>query len=90
MMTSWNETKRIDDYLLGKLPVNEALLFDVQLLIDEELEANVKSQQRSYEIIRQFGRAQLRNELEAVQQKLFTDPKYTSFKQKIVQLFKKP
>lgn len=90
MMTSLNETKRNEDYLLGKLLPNEALLFDVQLLIDEELEANVKSQQKSYEIIRQYGRVQLKKELEAVQQKLFTDPKYTSFKQKIVQLFKKP
>mgnify|MGYP001007720986 CR=1 FL=1 len=90
MMTSWNETKRIEEYLMGTSDPAEALIFDAQLLLNDELAAKVAAQQKVYETIKQYGRKELKIEIEAVHQKLFTDPNYLSFRQKIMKLFKNP
>ncbi|WP_158655607.1 hypothetical protein [Sphingobacterium sp. HMA12] len=89
MMTSWNETKQIENQILGTADPGEALLFDAQLLLDNELADKVITQQKAYEIVKQFGRKQLKKEIEAIQQALFTQPKYIGFSQKIRRLFKK-
>lgn len=90
MTTSWNETKQIETHLLGTAEPGEALLFDTKLLLDTELADKVIAQRKAYEIVKQFGRKQLKKEIEAIQQTLFTHPKHIRFSQKIRQLFKKP
>ncbi|QIH34328.1 MULTISPECIES: hypothetical protein [Sphingobacterium] len=89
MMTSWNETKQIETHLLGTANPGEALLFDAHLLLDNELADKVIAQQKAYEIVKQFGRKQLKQEIEAIQQILFTQPQHIRFSQKIRRLFKK-
>lgn len=88
MMTSWNETKRIEAHLIGDSNPEDILIFDAQLLLDDELKDKVVAQQKAYEAIQQYGRKELKNEIEAVHQKLFTDPNYLSFRQKIMRLFR--
>jgi len=87
MMTSWNETQQIEAYIFGIAQPEDVLLFEAKLLLDEELADKVTAQQKTYDAIRQFGRKQLKLEIEAVQQRLFTHSQHHSFSQKIIRLF---
>ena len=89
MTTSWNETQQIEAHLMGQVHPGEALLFDAQLLLDNKLANKVIAQQKAYEIVNQFGRKQLKKEIEAIHQTLFTQPKHIRFSQKIMRLFRK-
>ena len=89
MTTSWNETQQIEAYIFGTAQPEEILLFEAKLLLDEELTNKVITQKKAYDAIRQFGRKQLKLEIEALQQTLFTHPKHRSFSQKIIGLFRK-
>ncbi|MGJ1315830.1 hypothetical protein [Sphingobacterium multivorum] len=89
MMTSWNETQQIEAYIFGMAEPEDALLFEAQLVLDEELAHKVIAQQKAYEAIQQFGRKQLKTEIEAITQALFTYPEHVSFRKKILKLFRK-
>jgi hypothetical protein len=89
MMTSWNETKQIEAHLLGTANNGEALLFEAKLMLDNNLADKVIWQQKAYDTIQQFGRRQLKKEIETIHQKLFTQPEHISFAQKIRRLFSK-
>ena len=90
MKTSWNETWQIDCHVSGTMETGNALVFEAKLLIDPELSEKVLWQRKTHSIIKQFGRRQLKNEIEAIHQKLFTSPEHRSFSQKIRRLFTKP
>jgi hypothetical protein len=89
MTTSWNETQQIEAHLSGTANTGDALLFEAKLLLDNDLADKVIWQQKAYDTIQQFGRRQLKNEIEIVHQQLFTQPKHSSFSQKIRRLFSK-
>jgi hypothetical protein len=63
------------------------LLFDARLLLNTDLQANVSAQKQVYTLVQQYGRRQLKQEIEAVHQQLFTQPEHLSFKQKIARIF---
>jgi hypothetical protein len=88
-MTSWNETEQIEAHLLGQHDAGNALVFEARMLLDPELSDKLAWQKKSYSIIQTYGRRQLKKEIEAVHQKLFTQPEHTSFSQKIRRLFTK-
>jgi hypothetical protein len=90
MKTLWNETRQIELHLSGKANTGDALLFEAQLILDPGLRDKVLWQKKSYAIINSYGRAQLKNEIEAVHQKLFTATEHLNFRQKIRRLFKNP
>jgi hypothetical protein len=87
MKTSWNETELIEKHIRGFSDTGDALLFEAQLILDSNLSDRVQWQRSTYEIIHNYGRRQLKKEIEAVHQKLFTQPAYLSFSQKIRILF---
>lgn len=87
MMTSWNETEQIDAHLSGRQDTGNALVFEARMLLDAELNDKVLWQQKTYAIIQTYGRRQLKKEIEAVHQKLFTRPEHLSFSRKIRRLF---
>jgi hypothetical protein len=89
-MTSWSETKQIEAHLFGTADAGNALLFEARLLLDNDLGDKVMWQQKTYSVIQQYGRRQLRQEIEDVHQQLFTKPEHLSFSQKIRLLFSKP
>jgi len=89
MRTSLNNIKAIDDYLLGNLPPGDALVFEANSLLNNELANNIQHQQKAYTIIRQYGRQQIRAEIIAVQNILTTSSQHSGFMQRIVDLFKK-
>ena len=88
MTTSWIETQQIEAYLKEKIKTADALLFEARVLLDNELADKVMAQQRTYGLIQQFGRRQLKKEIETIHQQLFTQSEYTSFSQKIKRMFK--
>ena len=90
MKTLWNETRQIELHLLGKADTGDTLLFEAQLILDPVLHDKVLWQKKTYAIINNYGRIQLKNEIEAVHQKLFNDTEHLSFRQKIRRLFKTP
>jgi len=90
MKTLWNETRQIELHLSGKANAGDALLFEAQLILDPTLGDKVLWQKKTYAIIKDYGRLQLKTEIEEVHQKLFTADEHISFRQKIRRLFKKP
>ena len=89
MRTSLNELKQIEDHLLRLNPPEDALLFEAKMILDTNLRSNVLLQQHTYTLVKQYGRKQLKAEIEAVHQQIFTNPKQQSFVNKILSLFKK-
>nr|WP_294791308.1 hypothetical protein [uncultured Mucilaginibacter sp.] len=89
MMTLWRETQQIETHLLGTADTGNALLFEARMLLDDNLADKVLWQQRTYNIVRQYGRQQLKTELEEVHQQLFETPRHQGFAQRIRALFSK-
>lgn len=89
MTTSWRETEQIEAHLLGTANTGDALLFEARLLLDDTLADKVQWQQRTYAVVRQYGRQQLKKEIAQVQQQLFETPRHRGFAQRIRALFSK-
>jgi hypothetical protein len=88
MRTSLNNIKAIEDYLSGDLATGDALLFEANMLLNSDLVTDIKHQQNTYTVIKQYGRRQLKEEIVAVQQKLAAAPQHQGFIQYIANLFK--
>lgn len=89
MRTSLTETQQIEAHIMQLSEPGEALVFEARLLLEPELKDKMQWQQKTYQIIRQYGRGQLKQEIEAVHQKLFTEPEHLNFRQRIKKLFSK-
>lgn len=89
MKTSWNELRLIEDYLKANVEPADQVLFEARLILQPELKDNVYWQKRTYGMIQQYGRQQLRSEIAKVHEKLFSAPEHQSFRQKIRKLFRK-
>ncbi|RQO70199.1 hypothetical protein DBR43_19385 [Pedobacter sp. KBW06] len=89
MKTSWNELRLVEDYLSAKGEPGDQLLFEARLILQPELKESLYWQKRTYGLIQQYGRQQLRSEIEKVHEKLFSAPEHQSFRQKILKLFRK-
>lgn len=86
-MTSCTDTQQIEQYIKGQLSTGERLLFEARLLTSATLRANVRAQQRVYELLRLYQRKQVLQQAEAVHRQLFTDPAHADFQRSIHQLF---
>lgn len=89
MRTSLNEIKHIENFLLRRTSIEEALLLEAKLALDQEFRQKLVCQQQAYQTIKADGREEIYREIEAVHQKLFTNPVHSNFKQKILGIFKK-
>jgi len=89
MRTSLNDIKTIEDYLLGHLSDDDALLFEANMILNSDLADDIKLQQNTYAVIRQYSRQKIKAEITAVQEKLLIAPENQNFLQRIANLFKK-
>ena len=89
MRTSLLETEQIEAHLMRLTEPGDALVFEARILLEPELRDKMQWQEKTYCIIRQYGRNQLRQEIENVHQKLFHEEQHQSFRQKIMRLFSK-
>ena len=87
MKTSWKKTKRWDEYLHRRARPEEALLTEAELIVDSDLRETLRWQQRTYALVQQYGRQQLRREIQAAQDQLFSRPEHRSFREMILRLF---
>ncbi|SEP42729.1 hypothetical protein [Mucilaginibacter sp. OK283] len=87
MRTSLNNIARIEVHLLGSQKPTDALLFEARLLLDDCLQVEASAQKQVYSMVRQYSRKQLKQEIEAAHEQLFSQPEHLSFKQKITRLF---
>ena len=88
MRTSLNNIAQTEAYLLKRANPANALLFEAKTLLDQELQPRVSQQQQVYTLVQQYGRKQVKAEIEAVHQQLFNQPEHLSFRQKIARLFR--
>jgi hypothetical protein len=89
MRTSLNNIKAIDDFILGNMAHGDALLFEANALLNSDLMDDIKHQQNTYTIIRQYSRQNIKAEIMAVQKTLAAAPQHRGFMQHIANLFKK-
>jgi hypothetical protein len=89
MRTSLIETERIEAHLLQLSNPGDALVFEAKLLLDDELSDKLYWQKSTYNMVKQYGRNQLKKEIEAVHQTLFREATHKSFSEKIRQIFSK-
>ncbi|WP_316839771.1 hypothetical protein [Pedobacter gandavensis] len=89
MKTSWNELLLIEDYLLSDRKGTDKILLEAHMVLKPGLRESLFWQEKTYSLIEEYGRQQLRKEIEQVHEKLFTAPEHYSFRKKIMQLFGK-
>lgn len=87
MRTSLNDIQQIDDYLLQYAGKADRALFEARLILQPALQENLLWQQKTYDIIKQYSRRQLKAEIESVHQHLFTEPEHIPFRRKIISIF---
>ena len=87
MRTSLNDIQQIDDYLLRYAGEADRALFEARLILQPALRESLLWQQKTYAIVRQYSRRQLKAEIETVHQHLFTELEHIPFCRKIMALF---
>ncbi|MEQ8809215.1 MAG: hypothetical protein RIE59_09130 [Imperialibacter sp.] len=87
MRTSLTEIAQTERYLQGKLGIAAKLLFEARMLLNPPLIASVKLQKTISEVIFLHGRKQLRQEIVAIDHKLFTAANKAAFRAEIDQIF---
>ncbi|MBB6109918.1 hypothetical protein SAMN05421821_105340 [Mucilaginibacter lappiensis] len=88
MRTSLNKIAQTETYLLKRSNPASSLLFEAKMLLDQDLQTHVSAQQQVYTLVQQYGRKQVKAEIEAVHQQLFNQPEHLSFRQKIARIFR--
>lgn len=89
MKTSLNELRLIEDYLLSGCKGEERCLFEARLILQPELKEHVYWQEKTYHIVRNYGRKQLKAEIEQIHETLFNTNEHQTFRQRIMRLFVK-
>lgn len=89
MRTSLNNIKAIDDYISGNMATGDRLLFEANLILNNNLVNDMQYQQKTYTIIRLYSRQKIKDEIASVHNKFITAPQYKSLMQRITNLFKK-
>ncbi|MGN7989958.1 hypothetical protein ACTJKC_21620 [Pedobacter sp. 22226] len=87
MKTSLHELRSIEHYLLSDNKDGESFLFEAKLILQPELEEQVYWQNKTYQMVRNYGRKQLKNELNNIHETLFNTDEHQSFRQKVMRLF---
>lgn len=87
MRTSLNEIKEIEAFLHGEMRHDESLLFEARLLTQPTLKLNTMLQQKINRLVNLFHRKCMKQDLEKVHHRLFTDPSKAEFQKSILQLF---
>ena len=87
MRKSLHEIQQVENYLFGRMSVQEHQDFKVRLLVNPHQQEEVDAQKASYVLIKAYGRKKLKAELNAVHEKLFTRPEKKWFRELIKNIF---
>ncbi|RLJ72867.1 hypothetical protein [Pedobacter alluvionis] len=89
MKTSLNELRLIEHYLLSDVKDGESFLFEAKMILQPELKQQVYWQNKTYLMVRDYGRKQLKNEINNIHETLFNTAEHQTFRQKVMRLFRK-
>ncbi|CAH0257825.1 MULTISPECIES: hypothetical protein [unclassified Pedobacter] len=89
MKTSLNELRLIEHYLLSDDKDGESFLLEAKMILQPDLKQQVYWQDKTYQMVRNYGRKQLKNEIENIHQTLYNTDAHQSFRQKVMRLFSK-
>ncbi|WP_157447003.1 hypothetical protein [Cytophaga aurantiaca] len=87
MRTSLNKLFETEQFLNKQLGPEDELVFQARLLVEADLNEQMLWQQRTYSVVRAYGRMQLRDKLERMHNQFMTAPEHTSFRNNILQFF---
>lgn len=87
MRTSLNNIRETEEYLLGVMAPVEQLVFNARILIDPLLRRNTHFQKKAYSVIRHYGRKKLREEIGAVETRMFHNRGTRSFQDQVSKIF---
>lgn len=71
MRPELEEIKTLEAFLQGHLPNEHEQDIEIRLLWDRDWRKQLEAQQLAYHAVREAGRKQLRQELQAIHQRLF-------------------
>ena len=89
MKTSLNELRLIEHYLLSDQKDGESFLLEAKMILQLELKQQVYWQNKTYQMVRDYGRKQLKTEIDNIHETLFNTDAHQSFRQKVMRLFSK-
>lgn len=78
MRKSLFDIQETELYLHDKLEAPDKLLFEAKMIVDPERRINMHYQQKTYSIIRWFGRKKQKHRLNAIFDRLMKDEKFAS------------
>lgn len=85
-----NETQQIERYLHNAMKPEDKLLMDASCILDATLLDKIQWQQKTYVLIQHYGRQKLREEINAIQQRVFSETRFNQFRNKLKNIFKTP
>ncbi len=89
MSNSLTDIRRAERYVTGKMAEEDSLVFEARMLVDPTLRANVHFLQKTFALLKLYNRRKLKQEAEAIHQRLFNDPHKQDYRDHIFQLFKR-
>lgn len=89
MKTSLNELRWIERHLLSGFEDEESCLFEAKLILQPELKEQVYWQHKTYQVVQEYGRQQLKAEIEKIHQALFHTAEHQPFRRRVMRLFSK-
>ena len=81
------EIQLLENHLCGALSPEDQVLMETRLLLDAELNEKFIWQKRTYDLLKEYGRKQLKLEIEKVHTRLFTEKRFENFREKIKHIF---
>lgn len=84
-----NETIELQNYLDKTGDPAQRLLTEAKLMLNPALADKLLWQKKTQELVRSYGRAELKKELVELENKLWTEPRFRTFKKTILNLFRK-
>lgn len=87
MKTSPSEINKADDFISGKLPPQEHLLTEAQLLLNRPLRFSFFLQKEVRALLMRYGRNRQKAEVNALYQRMMSSPKEEDFQRTIRQIF---
>ena len=88
MRTSLNNIRLIEKFLSGQMASEESMSFHLRLMDDPLLRANLRIQEKIYTLIRLYHRKKLKEEIQSLEHKMFSDPLKARFQESIQYYFK--
>lgn len=87
MRTSLNNIRETEEYLFDILAPVERLIFNARMLVNPLIRRDTYFQKKAYHVIRHYGRKKLREEIGAIETRMFNDGDAGSLQNQISKIF---